>query len=276
MLFLLRQFVVFIFIQGCLSGARAENTIPERVMWDDQPIPLHITTGQERRVSFPSAIRYWLPDQLQSKLTVLAANGVLYLQAHQSFQATRIRVQLLPTQQLILLDVDASPAQGSIAKVIVHLPDPITDDLNHSVDQQQRASSDWYERLTRHAAQQLYAPERLLNSDPLIERVPIEPLNVASLLRDSRLAATLLASWAGGGLYLTAITLHNTSNDSLDLYFSEDTRSALPSINVAKTLRGQWLAASVQHATVGPRATHDDSTILYVISDRPFYDRLGR
>ena len=52
---------------------------PERVLWDKTPISVHIQLGEERIIHFPDDIRYWLPDSIQRKVTVLAANGVLYI-----------------------------------------------------------------------------------------------------------------------------------------------------------------------------------------------------
>ena len=64
------------------------------------------------------------------------------------------------------------------------------------------ASSLGYVALTRFAAQQLYAPARLLHDVPAIRRVPVsrEPVN---LVRGGAIQATPLVAWRAGGYYLT-------------------------------------------------------------------------
>lgn len=252
------------------------NALPERIVWNNEPIPISIPLGQERIIQFPEAIRYWLPDHLGQQLVALAANGVLYLQAHQSFDATRIQVQSLVTQQLYLLDVASNKSATSTAKIIVlekalavneH---PVHSDVTHS-------RRHWYERLTRYAAQQLYAPQRLLNGDADIVRTTVASTHLPKLLRDPRIAARVLASWRGGGLFVTAVELHNLTEQPLNVVWSNPAPSVIEpqTIYLASQLRGQWLTASVQHASLAPTDRAEAVTTLYLISDTPFFAREG-
>ncbi|MEE8057358.1 MAG: DUF3438 family protein [Pseudomonadales bacterium] len=149
-------------------GSTNKQTLSERVLWDKRPIPLYIQSGHERIVHFPDDIRYWLPDSIKHKVTALAANGVLYLQAHDSFTTTRIRVQGLTNQQVYLLDVSAGDvgvdgsktAKGASNSdtLIVMQVDAVANQAKQTAAVS--APTDWKIRLTRFAAQQLYAPER--------------------------------------------------------------------------------------------------------------------
>lgn len=251
--------------------ASETNTLPERVIWNHRAIPLLIPTSQERSVHFPEPVRYWMPDHLSLKLTALSANGVLYLQAHQPFDKTRIRIQGMESQQLYLLDVQSNTDEGSLAKLIILNPDPQPENNTTA----KRGRQDWYERLNRHAAQQLYAPERLIEADASIRRVRIDNKPLTGLLRDSRLTAQAIASWTGGDYFVTAIQITNTTDHSIELTL-EDNQQVInhtnQTIHIPSAIRGQWLTASVQHNHLTPQKQQASSTTLYLISKRPFFE----
>jgi hypothetical protein len=50
---------------------------PGRILWDKRPIDLQLQINHERIIHFPDEVRYWLPDNIKHKVSVLAANGVL-------------------------------------------------------------------------------------------------------------------------------------------------------------------------------------------------------
>lgn len=117
-----------------------------------------------------------------------------------------------------------------------------------------------YVALTRFAAQQIYAPARLAEQPTGISNVPLPAAGDAvPLYRGGRITATPAASWRGrGGLYVTAVTVVNATDEALAL----DPRLA----------RGDWLAATFHHRKLGPKGQPDDTSTLYLISDRPFLE----
>ena len=72
--------------------------------------------------------------------------------------------------------------------------------------------------------------------------------------------ATPLASWQSGSLYVTAIELVNTSSQFITL----DPRK----------IRGEWRTATFQHSRLHPAGSEADNTTLYLISDRPFHEKM--
>ena len=114
--------------------------------------------------------------------------------------------------------------------------------------------------LVRFASQQLYAPERLMPSHPAIYRSPLQVKTLKSLYRGGGLQSTPLASWKGGGLYVTAVKLQNTTPLTLHL----DPR----------LFRGQWRSRTLQHAGLSHYQSESDTTTVYLISDRPFHESL--
>ena len=79
-------------------------------------------------------------------------------------------------------------------------------------------------------------------------------------MRGGVIEATPLTTWRGGERYVTAVKLRNVTNAPIAL----DPRE----------LRGQWLAATLQHARLLPQGDEADTTCVYLISARPFDESL--
>ncbi|MCP3970663.1 MAG: TIGR03749 family integrating conjugative element protein, partial [Rhodobacteraceae bacterium] len=124
-----------------------------------------------------------------------------------------------------------------------------------SVDNDAAPTKISYVTLTRFAARQLYAPARLLRDSPGIVRTPVarDPID---LLRGGAIDARPLVAWRAGGYYLTAVKLTN--------------RTGQPRILDPRALRGTWLTATFQHHRLLPKGDEADTTVLYLISARPF------
>lgn len=112
-----------------------------------------------------------------------------------------------------------------------------------------------YVALTRFAAKKLYAPKRLAHDVPGIVRVAVnrEP---RALVRGADIEARALASWRAGSLFVTAVQLTN--------------RSALAHDLDARALRGRWHAATFQHHRLHGAGEEVDTTVVYLVSNRPF------
>ena len=146
--------------------------------------------------------------------------------------------------------------------------------VNQAKDQTlNRKADDWRVRLTRYAAQQLYAPERLLRGDSRIKRIFIDTEQSIPLVRGHRLNALPIAAWQGGGYTVTAIKIRNSTERKQSLVFAASQKT--DSINLASALRGQWLTAATQHGFLGASGDETDTTTLYLVSDRPFIENLG-
>ncbi|MBL4783415.1 MAG: TIGR03749 family integrating conjugative element protein [Porticoccaceae bacterium] len=273
MTILLRQInTLLIGLVGAIiaTSVMAESTTAERVLWDKRPIVVHVQRNHERIIHFPDDIRYWLPDQLQRKVTMLAANGVLYIRALESFSRARIRVQGLQSQQTYLLDVMADESASVADELIVMTVESV---INQAKDKtQQWVEQDWRVRLSRYAAQQLYAPERILKGDSGIKRVPVTTQAIP-LVRGGLIEATPIASWQGGGLTVTAVRLQNKQTHPLILQFTPSAEGN--SVNLNKLLRGRWLTATLQHKWLGVLGKKDDTTTLYLVSAQSFVESTG-
>lgn len=245
--------VVWLFAQLLLSATPAGALEPtEHIVWRKIPIALDLGVEQERMVHFPGPVSVGLPANLQGRLRIQSSAGTVYWLAQQPFPATRILVRALDDGQVYLLDVAASPENGSAAPMEITLPlQPSPDSSGQTA---KTPSTHGYVSLTRFAAQQLYAPQRLQTPLPGLVRVPVFEEPVA-LIRGGAVVAVPLASWRSGHRFVTALKLTNTSAEAQELE--------------AHDLRGAWLAATFQHHRLLPAGDEADHTVVYLISDRP-------
>ena len=231
--------------------------VPERITWQKTPIELVLSVGKEQRVDFPGPVRVGVPATIQPELRVQSVAGTVYLLAHQPFEPTRIMVRAIEGGAVYLLDLSAG-TQGARATAIQIL-DPEARGFNlpafDQAEQTPTLPAYGYVALTRFAAQQLYAPARLLRDLPGVVRVPVRREAVA-LVHGGQVIAEPVVAWRAGERYVTAVKLRNRTSQAVSL----DPR----------TLRGTWLTATFQHNRLHRAGDEADTTALYLISERPF------
>ena len=253
-----------------LSGAAAALEAPtalvadtvEQQVWRGTPIRVDLRLNTERTVRLPGAsqLRSGLLGGPVPGLRVQSLGDHLYLKAEQPFAATRLIVQP-DAGQSILLDLAADqrfPASGPLEVLTNPVPATGTAAEQASVIPQTTDRPVGYVALVRHAAQSLYAPTRLVPRSATIARAPLPFRGVIDLVRGGHIEAQPVAAWRAKGpqgpLGLAAIKLRNTLTRSVTL----DPRD----------LRGQWRAASFQHAHLGAAGDPTDTTTVYLVADR--------
>ena len=249
--------VVFLLAQ---TIAFADAEITERIEWKKTPIKLNLKVGHERLIHFPSPVKVGLPGRLQPLLRAQSVDGTLYLLANSSFEATRVMVREIETGKIYLFDFTASKKGGQTDPVQIYSTGNSTRKLNGTESLSNKGAHPAFKQysyvaLTRFAAQQLYAPARLLQSLPGITRAPVtrKPVN---LIHGGAIEAMPLVAWRTGSLYLTALKLTN--------------RTDRPQVLDPRNIRGTWLSAAFQHNRLLPACDEADTTAVYLISARPF------
>lgn len=251
-----------------------EQTSFERIFWNKTPVLLTLKTGTERLVHFPDMVRAKPPENITGEvLKMTIVDNVIYLKALNDFPTARMRVQAFnhisgsfDGGAIYFLDLSAS-AQGGVEQVQIIDKTRQTKTLSGSsnaltqADQSQspNQSVDMVD-LVRYVAQQLYGPERLMQSHPAIYRTPLRVKSLKSLYRGGELQATPLASWKGGEMYVTAVKLQN--------------QTAYPLTLDPRYFRGQWRSRTLQHTGLSQYNTESDTTTVYLVSDRPFHESL--
>jgi integrating conjugative element protein (TIGR03749 family) len=243
--------VLMMTAQAAIADVDADRSAAQRIVWNKQPIAVQLNIGDERRIQFRAPVSVGLPAALQGMLRVQTVNGTVYLLSQRAFPKIRLLVRELGSGQTYLLDVTAVENNGEMPPIVVHLPR----DSMPTATIVTASSPPGYVSLTRFAAQQLYAPERLLTAMQGMHRVPIQD-KTASLIPGKAVQATPLIAWRAGDLNVTAVELQNHSKRA--------------QILDPRRLRGHWLSATFQHARLLPNGTDADTTAVYLVSAQPF------
>jgi integrating conjugative element protein (TIGR03749 family) len=239
----------------------------EILRWERLPLPVPLIVGQERIVFLEHNVRVGVPASVGDRLRVQSAGGAVYLRASDSIEPTRLQLQDADTGALILLDIAAEPAREGAAPLE---PVRIVEGASASTRYGERQTSgdstsppksaSRAERntpvpvvLTRYAAQSLYAPLRTVEPVRGVTRVNLpRDLNLDTLMPTLPVHATALAAWRLEDQWITAVRLTHRGMGWIDL----DPRG----------LQGDFLAATFQHESLGPRGTSEDTTVLYLVT----------
>lgn len=246
----------------------------EHVIWQQAPINVILPVGKERMVSFPGAISFGYDKSVlgDNVLSVQNNNGTLYLTAKTAFTTQRVEVKCQNNGQIILLNLSAqanasdTPLDVVIAQAnnvsalsVPNTPAPVSD--SQTINPSFTETTPSYVELTRFAAQQLYAPKRLLVQPLSIYRTPMHTKKSVPLLLDGSVAAMPIASWRGGNLTVTAVLFRNQLHQ--------------PNTLDARHLCGSWQAASFFPQTVlAPAGQREDSTTVFLVANRAFSDAM--
>ncbi|MCB1900321.1 TIGR03749 family integrating conjugative element protein [Cognatazoarcus halotolerans] len=241
----------------------------EILRWERLPLPVPLVVGEERVVFIDRNVRVGVPASVGAHLRVQSAGGAIYLRASEPIPPTRLQLQDVESGAMILIDIAAEPAKDGQAPLepvrIVEAEAPAkrygggaTRGADEPTDESADKTAPLRETpvpvvLTRHAAQNLYAPLRTVEPVAGIGRVNLRrELKLDSLLPALPVQARALAGWRLDDQWVTAIRLTNTSARWLDL----DPRA----------LQGNFVAATFQHPNLGPAGTPSDTTVLYLVT----------
>lgn len=242
----------------------------EILRWERLPLAVPLVVGQERIVFIDRNVRVGVPANVGDRLRVQSAGGAVYLRASEPIEPTRLQLQDADSGALILIDIAAQPAtDGEPALEPVRIVEGDTSlqrygrqqaDNSEAADPSTQDATRPSRRetpvpvvLTRYAAQNLYAPLRTVESVPGVMRVNLRhDLPLDTLLPTLPVRAAPMASWRLEDQWVTAVRLTNTSGGWLTL----DPRA----------LQGDFLTATFQHDTLGPRGTPEDTSVVYLVT----------
>lgn len=232
----------------------ADTSAAERIEWTRTPIQVELKVNAETQIQFPAPVKVGLPGTLRTELRTQSVGDVVYLKPATAFESTRLIVQTRDGAHTYLLDVSSSETAQSPRALRI-----IDRDAEPPADEPMREGAHAQPQdpvtLTRFAAQQLYAPRRFLQPAPGVVREPVSEAAV-DLVRGGAVTARPLIAWRTGRLHVTAVKLVNADATARDL----DPRE----------LRGEWLTATFQHNRVLAAGDEADTTVVYLVSDRPF------
>jgi integrating conjugative element protein (TIGR03749 family) len=239
----------------------------EIMHWERLPLAVPLQVGEERIVFVDRNVRVGVPASVGDRLRVQSAGGAIYLRASEPIEPTRLQLQDADSGALIRLDIAAEPAQdGEPPLEPVRIVEGNATPQRYGQAQAPGAAAPAPDQarsprretpvavvLTRYAAQNLYAPLRTVEPVPGIMRVNLRrDLSLDTLLPTLPVRAQALAAWRLEDQWVTAVRLTHTGSGWIDL----DPR----------ILQGDFLTATFQHPTLGPRGTSEDTTVVYLVT----------
>lgn len=250
-------------------GLVSTSQAMEILRWERLPLAVPLVVGQERVIFIDRNVRIGVPESVGSRLRVQSAGGAIYLRASEPIPPLRLQLQDAESGAQILIDITAEPGKpGQPALEPVRIVEgddaplhpAVTTDIEATDDEprDRRATSGRRATpvpvvLTRYAAQNLYAPLRTLEATAGIGRVNLRRnLALDTLLPTLPVHAQALAAWRLEDQWVTAVKVINTSTRWLNL----DPRA----------LQGDFIAATFQHAALGPAGQSADTTVVYVVT----------
>lgn len=248
-------FLTFSLLAVCIPAQSQE-----RVVWDKKPIEIILKPNLEKMVVLPTdSARAKIPAAISGSLETLSNNGVIYWRSSEEFTSKRILVQDTKTRKTLVINLSSSEKQGTDTPVtVLYKKESEQKETVSNGSDTAQSTAYGYETLTRVAAKHLYAPSRLVEVPANMHRVNVKQVTDSHLVRGHIVEMTPVISFSNAGMYVTAVKLKNKQRSKVIL----DPRN----------IRGNWLAATFQHATLGPAGELSDTTAVYLISKRPFWE----
>lgn len=254
----LSRIVITLWLAWMFKTAHASTVAYQ---WSQFPLPLNLKVGVEQNIHIPEAIdiRVGIPSSLANKLETEIIGNHLWVKATDYFPDTRLIVVAQPLGTMIL-QVRANEFAVPVGPIFIESQSKLKENSSSGTSEQYG-----FITLTRWVIQQLYAPERLLKDIPRVSRVEVNqsPVNIfrcgarVPTLCGGAVRATAIASWRSLNHYATAVQITN----NLDVSIILDPRE----------LVGRWRTAAFVHSRLGPTGHIDDSTVLVLISDQPYF-----
>lgn len=236
----------------------------EVMEWDRTPLMIDLPVGKERLIVLDRNVSVGLPATVarDEVLRVQSTGGVLYLKAHSSFDTQRVQLRDEATGDIILVDLTASE-NASDEQIKVVSPSRMIAAPEPAMTEPAPADKPPLPvLLTRYAAQSLYAPVRVIETVPGLNRVAMRlPASLPALLPALPIEARPIAAWSMEGWHVTAIRLRNLDTARS---FELDPRY----------LQGALTAATFVHPTLGPRGQEDDTTTVIVVTRGALVEQL--
>ncbi|HEX7635295.1 MAG TPA: TIGR03749 family integrating conjugative element protein, partial [Noviherbaspirillum sp.] len=231
----------------------------ERVLFKRSPVRVLLRPEKERILHFPNPVTIHMPeDQIDLFRPVDVMDRSIYITALSAFPRMRAIVEDLTTGKMIPLDLQSSKDAIVSSEMEIHLAAGSADREHQDAaagDEEGNQKVDMV-ALARYASRMLYAPRRLMPQVAGIRQVKVAVRPVRGLYPPADVETTPIGAWRSQDLFVTAMKFVNRSKTPVELDLEE--------------LRGNWVAAAAQHGRLGPAGSDEDTTAVYLISERTF------
>lgn len=251
-----------IFLIVLLLSFESVSHAVEILRWERLPLSVRLVVGQERVILVDRNVRVGIPASLSERLRLQSTGGALYLRANAPIEPTRLQLQDANSGALMLIDIVAEAAAPDVAPLepirIIDAEAAQARELQANTDTRLQSAPEALVTpvpvvLTRYAAQSFYAPLRTIEAAAGLVRVSTpRHLTLDTLLPTLPVRLKAIAGWRLADHWVTAIRITNTEQRWLSL----DPRA----------LQGDFVAATFQHADLGPTGDSTDTTMLYLVT----------
>ena len=242
----------------------------EIVHYKNIPVTIELRNGEERTIQFGDHVKVGLTkgQSIKNLFRIQSAQGAVHIKPNQEFDKQRIQIRRISDGRVILLDLMARAKSANEppleeVRILLDSENTVLNDDQTSLDGKKELPTVTPVDLTRYVSQRLYGPSRLHYDRPGIIETTI---GVDGLIRifkgDNKFNTTAKAvlAYQGGGYYIAAIHIKNITKEWVNLNYLE--------------LNLPFSYATFQHHVLYPNGTPGDSTMLYLISDKPLKETL--
>ncbi|MCD1649645.1 integrating conjugative element protein [Marinobacter adhaerens] len=254
--------LIFFFMAGSVTAT-------EIIHYQNLPVTIELHKGQERSIQFGSHVQVGVTkgQQMKQLFRVQSAQGAVHFKPYEEFDKQRVQVRRMADGQVILLDLISTETPEN-AEELEEIRIVLETDNEVPEAEAVAAMPEPVERvtpidLTRHAAQRLYGPTRLHRDRAGISEITLGVKGAVRIFKGDARYATVskpVLGYSGGGYYLAAMYVRNISDRAIGLDYLD--------------LNLPFSHATFQHHSLEPNGTPGDSTILYLISERPLKETL--
>lgn len=242
----------------------------EIIHYSNTPIIVELQDGQERSIQFGDHVEVGITkaQQLKKLFRVQSAQGAIHILPYTAFEKQRIQIKRVSDGRIILLDLVATKApENAFPLENIRILLESENGIPEAIKQEEGESSEVPDvtpvDLTRYAAQHMYGPARLNRDRNGIKETTLGVAGLVNIFKGPNKLATsarAVAAYQGGGYYLAAMHVKNTSSAPVQLSYLD--------LNIP------FSHATFQHHVLSRQGQPGDSTMLYLISERPLKETL--
>jgi len=234
----------------------------QTVKWNNLPIPVQLETNQEMIIQVMENVEIGLPESLLKKVKAESQQGYVYITSIEDFDKTRIKLRLLESGQMLLIDLSSTPESTEQENIFIQVGDVVpekkSDYVNNNSYRSRVSGSVTPIQLTRYAARSFFGPERLVIKDDRIRMGKVGNLDLSDLFTGPSRGLFLiepLAVFKTGKMHLTAIKLTN--------------KTTVPQVINSNHINAKFSFSTPQSTVVNQKNVAGDMTVLYLITDVP-------
>lgn len=242
----------------------------EIIHYSNIPLTIELRQGEERTIQFGDHVQVGITkaQQLNKLFRVQSAQGAVHFLPYKEFDKQRIQIKRLTDSRVILLDLIATKADTHAEplediRIYLESENVIEEEAIEQVESHPQFAVVTPVELTRYAAQRLYGPSRLHVGVPGINESPLGVKGTVRIFKGGnkyKTASTPILAYQGGSYYLAAMHIKNISEGDITLNYLD--------------LNLPFSFATFQHHKLSPHGSPGDSTVVYLVFERPLKEVL--